>query len=234
MRLCLAIPVLDSVGWRFFLHVSALVGKLARKYELELCYVNRSAIDRARELSVKTAIAKECDYLLFIDDDTIIPFDTVDKLFPLLEEKKDAVCASGFCYQRGYKYMPMVYKYENFVWGTGQSCQLLEPFPTEPFRVSAVGMGVSLLKVELLKKLGDKLGDCFGRDGGGTEDFYFFAKAYQMEFTTWVDPSVEATHLGNPREINSSVTDRYREEDHCMIYLPNEDGGRAYKGELKV
>ncbi len=233
MKLMIGIPVLDNVSWPFFLYTSALIGRLARKHELELCYVNRAAIDRAREITVTDAIAKGCDYILFIDDDTIIPPNTIELLEPLLE-REDAVCASGFCYQRGWKYMPMVYRYDNLEWGKGEA-QLLEPFPEEPFQVSATGMGISLLKVSLLKKLEDKLGDCFNRDGGGTEDFYFFRKAHDMGYTTWVHPDLEATHLGYPVCINSKTVVDLRTQDFRSLYpLPEESGGRATKGQVKV
>jgi len=233
MKLLLGIPVLDSVSWQFFLRTSQLIGRLAKKYELGLCYVNRSAIDRAREITVTDAIALECDYILFVDDDTIIPADTVEALLPILEEKEDAVSASGFCYQRGYKYLPMVYRYKDLEWGKGEA-QLLEPFPSEPFQVSATGMGVSLLKVSLLKKIEEKYGDCFNRDGSGTEDFYFYRKAWQAGYTSWVHPGVEATHLGNHEYINSSTAKDLRIRDHNLIYLPHEAGGRAQKGLVRV
>ncbi len=233
MKLMIGIPVLDNVSWPFFLYTSALIGKLARKYELELCFVNRCAIDRAREITVTDAIQRKCDRLLFIDDDTIIPANTVELLNPLLENEK-AIVASGFCYQRGYKYMPMVYRYEGLEWGKGQP-QLIEPFPKEPFQVSCTGMGVSLLKVSLLEVIQKKNPPCFGRAGYGTEDFYFFEKVSKEGLTAWVNPDVEATHLGLPQCICSRTADKLRTEDHCAIYFQEkEDGGRATKGVVHL
>lgn len=233
MKLMLGMPVLDNVSWPIFLYTCTLVGKLAKRHELALSFPNRCAIDRARQIIVDDAIVGGFDRILFIDDDTIIPFETVDLLEPLLE-REDAVCASGFCYQRGYKYFPMVYRYEDLVWGKGQP-QLLQPFPDEPFQVSCVGMGISLLKVPLLKKLKEKLGDCFNRDGGGTEDFYFFKKAYDMGYTTWVHPKLEATHLGDRLWVSSENADELRTKAHSLIhFLPDECGGRAQKGTVML
>jgi len=230
----LGIPMLDSVSWQFFLFTGKLIGKLARDYDkFYLNCVNRCAIDRAREITVQDAFARDCDYILFIDDDTLIPGDTVERLLKLLEGNDQAIAASGFCYQRGYKYMPMVYRYHDLVWGQGDS-QLIEPFPDKPFRVSATGMGISLLKVSLLRELERDLGDAFGRDGPGTEDFYFFAKAYKMGFETWVDPSLEATHLGPSEWINSKTVDAMRTRDHKVVYMPEEDGGRGMKGLVQA
>ncbi len=232
-RLMLGIPVLDSVSWQFFLHTSVLIGRLAREYELDLCFVNRSAIDRARELTVKDAIARECDYILFIDDDTLLQLDAVEKLRPLLDDNENAVCASGFCYQRGYKYLPMVYRYEGLEWGKGDS-QLMEPFPNEPFQVSATGMGVSLIKVSLLPELEKQYGDCFGRDGESTEDFYFFYKCFQMKYESWLHPGVEGTHLGNCELINSKTANELRTRDHAIYFQPSDAGGRSQKGLIGV
>jgi len=230
MKLMLGIPMLDNVSWQFFLFTGTLIGKLARKYDkIFLNCVNRCAIDRAREIIVQDAFARDCDYILFIDDDTLIPDSTVERLLPLFDKNEHVVAASGFCYQRGYKYLPMVYRYEDLIWGQGTP-QLIEPFPKEPFRVSATGMGISMLKVSLLKKLEQDLGDAFGRDGPGTEDFYFFCKAYKMGFETWVDPSLEATHLGPAEWINSRTVNAMRTRDHKVIYMPEEDGGRGMKG----
>ena len=235
MKLMIGIPTLDVVSWQFFLHTSCLVGKVAKKFgTVELCYVNRTAIDRARQITVEDAIRKECDYLLFIDDDTIVPFDAVEKLQKILDEEENRIAATGFCYQRGYKYMPMIYRYEDLVWGKGHSHQLLEPFPNEPFQINAAGMGISLLKVSLLRKIEKEMSPCFGRDGGGTEDFYFFQKADVMKFTSWCDPSVEGTHLGPPQWINSETVKELRERDHKNMFYPKEAGGRACVGTLNI
>lgn len=233
MKLMIGIPVLDNVQWTFFLYTSALIGKLAKKHEVILSFVNRCAIDRAREIIVTDAIALDCDRILFIDDDTLVPNDVVDLLEPLLEPE-DAISASGFCYQRGYRFLPMVYMYEDFVWGRGDNCQLIEPWPLKPFRVSATGMGVCLLKVPLLKKLEKALGDSFGRIDRGTEDFYFFQKVDEMKYTAWVHPNVEATHIGNPMMVDSKNVNQLRSDFHKKIYLPEESGGRAMKGEIAV
>ncbi len=234
MKLMIGIPVLDNVSWSFFLHTSCLIGKLAKKHEIELCFVNRSAIDRAREITVQDALARDCDYILFIDDDTIIPFSTVELLLPLLKNNDKAICASGFCYQRGYSYFPMVYRYKDFEWGKGESSQLLEPFPKEPFRISATGMGVSLIKVKLLKEIDKDDAPCFGRDGAGTEDFYFFKKCWKKKFETWLNPNVEATHLGPPELINSETARYLRTRDHKAIFFPEEVDKRDRKGGMSL
>jgi hypothetical protein len=51
-----------------------------------------------------------------------------------------------------------------------------------------------------------------------------------MGFETWVDPSLEATHLGPSEWINSHTANDLRTRDHKVIYMPDETGGRGMKG----
>lgn len=224
MKICIGIPVLDNVDYRFFLATSANIGVWSRKHKLFLDTPNRCAIDRAREIIVRDAIEAKCDYILFIDDDTLLPEDTLDQLLPIFEKDESIIAVSGFCFQRGYKYMPMVYKYER-QFGIG-SCQMIDPWPEEPFEVHAVGMGVCMLKVDLLAKISEP---CFGRDGPGTEDFYFFRKAHQAGYKTYVNPKVEAIHIGERILVGSKNVNDLRRADHKVMYLAEECGGRAQK-----
>lgn len=229
MRLVVGIPVLDNVHWKFFLHTTTLVGKLAKEHDVHLCIVNRCAIDRARQIVVDTAMSIKADRILFIDDDTIVPLDTVEHLNPLFED--DVIAVSGFCYQRGYPYHAMVYHYPEGDWSRrDHSNQMLEPFPDEPFEVSAVGMGICMLDVNLMRSIE---GDCFSRDSKGTEDFYFFAKAKRAGFKVICHPKVQAGHLGMNEYITSANALELRQRD-MINYLPEEEQGRAFKGEVSI
>ena len=48
----------------------------------------RMAIDTARNTAAQMALSRECDYLMFIDDDVMIPPDTLEKL---LKADKDVI-----------------------------------------------------------------------------------------------------------------------------------------------
>ncbi len=235
MKLLVGIPVLDSVNWRFFLYTAVQIARLAREYDIAFCMPNRASIDRARQMCVDEAVAKKADYLLFIDDDTILPLDAVKTLLPLLESK-DVISASGVSFQRGHPYMPMVYKFKDFDFSDRTTAnQLVPPFPAEPFEVSANGMGVSLLKVKLLKEIP---APCFGRDGPGTEDFYFYRKAKDAGFRSFVDSKVTALHMGEPTLIGPENADGLRSISVQSLipteFFPNEDGGRAIVGKMEV
>lgn len=210
-RILVGIPTLDNVYWKFFLHTTTLVAKLARQYEVDLCTINRTAIDRAREITVDAALAKDADWILFIDDDTILPMETVDLLSETLEADDSRISVSGICYQRGYPWWPMIYKYEDFDWEKGRlHNQLIPPFPKTPFRISCNGMGVCLLRVKHLSEIPTPR---FGRFGSGTEDFFFYNKVRTTGYEVWCDPRVRAVHLGEPLEVNEDLAEMARTED---------------------
>ncbi|QDP56797.1 MAG: hypothetical protein Unbinned400contig1000_16 [Prokaryotic dsDNA virus sp.] len=211
MRIMVGIPTLDNVYWKFFLHTVPLIAKLKTNHLVSLCCVNRCAIDRARDITVEIAFKKDCDRILFIDDDTLIPDDTFEKLNPLLDDDK-ILSASGISYQRGHPFLPMVYKFKDFkfenIGPKWHSNQLIQ-WPDEPFRVSCNGMGVSLLDVH---KMRDIPKPCFSRNGPGTEDFFFYEKVAAMGYEAWVDPSVKATHIGNRSEVTCENHSEFRRE----------------------
>ena len=110
--------------------------------------------------------------------------------------------------------------------------QMYKPFPEKPFRVSANGMGISLLNVKLLEKVQEKDKRCFDRAGPGTEDFVFYEKACRYGFESWVDASVQGIHLGDPVELHEKNVDAYRRLS-MVNFLPDE-GDRAMKGEVTI
>ena len=204
MKLGIGIPCLDNVNHSFFLWTSHLIGKWARKRELALLYPNRMAIDRAREYCAKSAQQQGCDYLLFIDDDTLVPEQTPEVLIDVLLRAENIISATGVCYQRSWPYLPMIYKFpkDKDKVDSGydpRSNQLIPPFPDKPFRIDCNGLGIAMLKVSLLEGIKKPW---FGRsDKYGTEDFYFYDKAAEAGLEAWCDPSLGATHLGDRVEV---------------------------------
>lgn len=65
----------------------------------------RMSIDMARNLAAKQALALNCDYLMFIDDDVLIPADTFKKLY---EAEKDVIAGLGCI--RGFPFDNMIFK----------------------------------------------------------------------------------------------------------------------------
>ena len=79
---------------------------LGADYQFGLCNPRRMSIDRMRNFAGKAAIELNFDYLLFIDDDVLLPFNAVQRL---IEADKDII--AGVTYIRGYPYHPMIFNF---------------------------------------------------------------------------------------------------------------------------
>lgn len=66
----------------------------------------RMAIDTARNTAAEMAMNMNCDYLMFLDDDVMIPVDTLEGL---LKSDKDVV--AGLVIIRGYPFNNMAFKF---------------------------------------------------------------------------------------------------------------------------
>lgn len=82
------------------------MGKRMPDVEILFYSPRRMGIDRMRNEAAKIALAQECDYLFFYDDDVLLPDDCLQVL---LEHKKPV--AAGMTYVRSYPYPPMAFKY---------------------------------------------------------------------------------------------------------------------------
>src|SRR5687767_11134475 len=74
--------------------------------EFALCNPRRMTIDRMRNEAAKIALEGEFDYLMFIDDDVLVPFDAFHKL---VKHDKDII--AGVTIIRGYPFHPMIFNF---------------------------------------------------------------------------------------------------------------------------
>lgn len=128
------------------------------------------SIDRMRNMTAKLAVDNNADYVLFIDDDVIIPINTVESLIAC-----DADIAAGWTLIRGYPFNNMFFKWKE------DSKTDLENY-ADPVKVEidgnilcdAVGFSCCLIKVSLLKAIQQPY---FVTGPFNTEDIYFCLKA---------------------------------------------------------
>lgn len=148
--------------------------RLGRNYpHIDFCFVNpsRMSIDHFRNLASKTAMETEADYLLFLDDDVIIPMDCLGKLLAM-----DADIASADVIIRSWPFHHML-----FHWGKGAKSKGLYSMPKLPnprgvIDVAAVGNSLTLYKTSLLKKVPTPH---FVTGTNNTEDIYFCVRAQE-------------------------------------------------------
>lgn len=103
-KVALSIPVLDTVPGEclgFHMVVAAEIARLCRLTVINP--VNLQPHDVARTRACKTAIDQGCDYIMFVDADTAVPFGGFTKLYDELRSRQ-AVAACGLYYKRGYPY----------------------------------------------------------------------------------------------------------------------------------
>lgn len=152
----------------------------------------RFSIDRMRNMAAKLALEAEYDYILFIDDDVIVPIDCLKKM---LAADKDIV--AGHTLIRGYPFNSMIFKHPTPE-EKGQLIHYNEWKDAELdekglLNVDAVGFSCCLIKTSLLRKLSPPF---FVTGPNHTEDIYFCMKARQFvpETSIFVDPSIKTMH----------------------------------------
>lgn len=106
LRLTVGIPIVDSVpGEAMKSHLELLV-QIARTAKIHVSTpMNLMPHDRARSIVMEEAFVSQSDYLLFIDDDMIVPKEAYCLLLETMTFKKPKpVAVSGHYYRRGYPY----------------------------------------------------------------------------------------------------------------------------------
>lgn len=138
---------------------------------------HRASIDRMRNQTAKIALEHDFDYVLFIDDDVLLPTNGLDLL---LKADKDIV--AGWTIIRGHPFDNMFFRY------TGEDKQGLErwkdvdlPVETGVLDCDAVGFSFCLIKSELLKKVPPPW---FVTGTHNTEDVYFCVKSRKYNPST--------------------------------------------------
>ncbi len=197
----------------------------------------RMSIDNARNTAATLAMRYECDYLMFIDDDVLIPKDT---LVHLLEANKD-VCA-GLVIIRGMPFHVMAFKFskDNPMQLTNYDelplhvtckqdheffkldCKDCEIAYLEPLvRCDAVGFSCCLIKTDILKPLEPPY---FLTGPNHTEDVYFCLKLRELEPipSIYMNTSVRCGHLLNPEPIEFGTIKKFKsfyEEEYELLNM---------------
>lgn len=174
----------------------------------------RTAIDMARTMAAKQALNEGCDYLMFLDDDVLVPVDALSKL---LAAEKDIV--AGLVIIRGYPFNVMAFRFTGDATSTKRTLTFhndLETFDKEvspaiipegdgPGRdaiiekhlvplqkVDAVGFSCCLISCKILQAIEPPY---FVTGPHNTEDVYFCMKAQGLEHDNGEEVSI-ALHTG--------------------------------------
>ena len=195
MKILVAVNTLTEVDSAVYSNHCQFWFRLGRSstHDFILYHPRRTSIDRMRNTAAKVAIENECDYLLFVDDDILIPVNVIDKLI-----EADGDCVAGWTIIRGYPFKNMFYRYSaelNLV--NVKDDELPDGSFTESggevISVDAIGFSCCLLKIETLKKVETPY---FVTGPYNTEDIYFCVKATRQveNFSIKVHLGVKTSH----------------------------------------
>lgn len=190
----------------------------------------RLSIDRMRNMTAKVALEMEADYLMFIDDDVVVPIDCLQKLLAV-----DADIVAGWTLIRGYPFQNMFFHKDDNQ-GLIVDTKMYEPEGI--IDVDAVGFSCALIKCSLLKKLPPPY---FVTGTHNTEDIYFCVKARHFfpDTTIKVDLSITTAHgMGTeymePR--TKAAYSKYFETCYPEAIEPEreQDRGQKYLDRIRI
>jgi hypothetical protein len=173
----------------------------------------RSSIDRARNEAAKMALMLEADYLMFIDDDVLLPINYCNHIFKeLVDANKDII--AGSVRIRGYPFNRMAFKYKEDE--STDKKQVLDFYndkhdPEHPVvDVDALGFSTCLIKVDVLKPMDPPF---FITSPNGTEDVYFCIRA-QKELnpkpSIALHTGIMCSHLLDKEAIDDNTVERWK------------------------
>lgn len=154
-------------------------------------FVHGASPARARNDMIRAALAQNCTHILFIDDDTCPPADTIERL---LSHDKDIV--SGLYLQRGFPHFPLMFSQS---YSDGRCLyKFLTPDVDGLVECVNTGFGCVLIKTDVFRKMESPwvtLGE--GEKDHWGDDITFFNRAVKAGFKIYVDTTVKVGHLTN-------------------------------------
>lgn len=223
MKIAVGINTLTSVDQAVYSNHCQMWFRFGRNTDFEFILNNpkRMNIDNMRNITAKVAIENNCDYILFIDDDVLVP--PVDSLQELL--KCNADVAAGWTIIRGYPFKNMFFKFLDE--SKTNLANQVEPFEYNErgdIICDAVGFSCALIKVETLKLIQPPY---FVTGPYNTEDIYYCVKlrAAKPDAKIVVNPLVLTSHglgteyidpLGMPhyKKYQESIIPGLADEEH--------------------
>lgn len=201
MRIALGIPILQNVpGDAFCSHLSVAV-EIGRVGEIVIISpTDMFPVDRARDFVWKQVLEKDCQYLLFVDYDTILPLGAFGTLLEALKRTGSRI-ATG-------KYLVKGFPYHN-VWAIRREHNFFQVDSGEECFLDGCGMGCALIDVPWVREKVKPPYWVTSYDEGGlsTEDYPFCRKVRAAGGKIVGVPSVSCGHVGRivVSELNAAL-----------------------------
>lgn len=165
----------------------------------------RATIDKMRNMHAKLALIHNFDYIVFIDDDVLVPTDCIKRLLAC-----NADIAAGWTIIRGHPFDNMFFKYKDEAKENLARYNDFEVNERGLIDVDAVGFSCCMIKVDLLRNVPPPF---FVTGTQNTEDIYFCIKARQAvpDCTIVVDPELKTGHILGSELITPDNKDLFRD-----------------------
>lgn len=184
MKILIAVPCMSTVPIEF----CASITNLIKIGECGTAFHSGSLVYDARNILAKAAVDGGYDYVLWIDSDMFFDQMTLAKLIRD-GEGKDII--TGIYFKRVPPYSPCLYKKDM------DRMVIYEDFPEEGiFEVDGAGLGMCLMKTEVLAELFDGENAPFDIVDGYGEDLSFFIKAQAHGHKIYATNNVKPKHIG--------------------------------------
>lgn len=141
-----------------------------------------------RNMAIDALLAQECDYILFIDDDVIVPKDLFVRL---VSHGQDIV--SGLYLARAFPHIPLIFSMHD---GARSSFYYPKDGQSELIEVENCGLGACLVRSSVFAtlekpyiRLGEIVKDHWGDDTG------FFFRVRQTGIKIYCDLSAQVGHM---------------------------------------
>jgi hypothetical protein len=182
-----------------------------RNYDFIFSNPSRMSIDRMRNMTAKVALETEAEYVLFLDDDVVVPVG--DGLAKLIAARADV--AAGKIVIRGYPFDWMIFKYQTKKGHRGLFSQASLP-DKGVIPVDAVGFSFCLIKTSVFKTIPPPW---FITGVSNTEDIYFCIKAKQAnpKLKIVCECSVNCGHILWPEIMDINTREAYKKY-HEKLY----------------
>lgn len=144
VKLALSVHAFDMVDFDVYFNHLFCVCNWSRKYDLTFVGKRGLGAATARNSMVEQAIELGCTHAFFLDDDHVIPVETLDYL---LENKHEAM-VSGLVCKRGEGYKQVA-----FLAKDGKYIEIELPLDGKTYDVGVCAFGCTLINLEKLKKL---------------------------------------------------------------------------------
>jgi GT2 family glycosyltransferase len=177
----------------------AAVANAARNFDLT--YVgttDKLYTHTASNLLVEGALEHCNDYVFFTENDMLLPFDVVKRLYDAIQKTNLDACA-GLYFLRGDGTQPCLYNVNPDKTNKYGFIPVLLVPEGELFTIDCPGMGCVLFKTDTFRKIEPPWFDL--KEGKYGQDIFFWRKAYDNGIKCGVDTSVQCGHLCERRVV---------------------------------